>query len=407
LSLSLGASDAWPATGNAWYESPVRTRDLPSSSLSALVFGLAACTHSPPPIAATPTRAVQPTAAPSTVAPAETDTLPTTEPLDPQTVALHDSGELIAGSGRGLEAWRADGSAPRLISAGAALHPRRFGRDHVLALRPLVGPDLRDGAALDLIALADGQRRELAQLPAFRCADQRDPALPLPHALYVTEGADFVVKGSERVACLGVMDASSSMAHVRVRAKIDLRTRQVERWLVLGEPDCGVPAGMESGDPSPDGVCWEIPPLHRQQVDPSAFPFSFGEEHVRMPASARGGAKQQLRGYQLEAPSPSGRWLVLAGDYIQRDYTYRRLLLLDRSNGKLYPISGHAGGWPAPLKAAGKGFRTPIRQAATFANDTEARWLGDSAASELLVLDALVVRPGDRVFDINEGEFAR
>jgi hypothetical protein len=231
--------------------------------------------------------------------------------------------------------------------------------------------------------------------------------LPLPHALYVTDGTDFLVRGEERVACLGLMDAGSSMARVRVRARVDLRTQQVERWLVLGEPDCGVPPDVQSGDPSADGVCWSIPALRSQQLELGAFPFTFGEEHVRMPDAPRGGAKQRLRGYLLEAPSPSGRWLLLAGDYTQRDYTYRRLLLLDRSDGKVYPISGHGGGWPSPLKAAGKGFSTPILQAATFSNETEARWLGDSAASELLVLDALVVRPGDRTFDIVEGEFAR
>ncbi|HKP56155.1 MAG TPA: hypothetical protein VJV78_05535 [Polyangiales bacterium] len=378
-------------------------RNLPRA-LIACVFALAACKHAPPPKPIVPPPPPPPPAAPVPPPPP-----PVPEPVafDPRQVPLLESGELIAGSVRGLEAWRADGAGQRMISAGAALHPRRLDRDHVLALRPLVGPDLRDGAALDLIALPDGQRRELAQVPAFRCGEPPDPALALPHALYVTDGADFVVRGAEPVACLGMMDASSSMAHVRVRARVDLRTQQVARWLVVGEPDCTAPPGVESGDPSADGVCWDFPAVQSPQLDPSAFPFTFGEEHVRMPAAPRGGGKQRLRGYLLEAPSPSGRWLLLAGDYTQRDYIYRRLLLLDRNDGKLYPISGQAGAWPAPLKVEGKGFTTPVRQAATFANDTEARWLGDSAASELLVLDTLVVRPGERSFDIDQGELCR
>lgn len=326
-------------------------------------------------------------------------------PIDGRTAALLDSGELIVGHRGGLEAWRADGTGHRVISAGPALFPRRFGADYVVVLRPMSGPDVRDGAYVDLIALADGDRRPLAELPAFRCAEL-EAGHPTPTRLTVQEPADFEVDSSQGVACLGLMDGSTNSARVRVRARVDLRTQHVDRWLVVGEANCTPPSGVQSGDPAPDGVCWNIRPTTHNAPDPGAFPFTFAEEHVRMAAAPRGGAKSRLRGYQVEEPSPSGRWLLLAGDYSERDVVYRRLLLLDRRDGMLYPIPNLPGLWPSPL-AHGSQLKTPIRQAQVFSSETDARWLGASPEAEVLVLDALVVLPGVRTFDIPEGTFAR
>jgi hypothetical protein len=333
--------------------------------------------------------------------------LPATVPIDPRRAALLDSGELIVGSRLGLEAWYPDGRGPRLISAGAAYHPRRFGRDHVLVLRPVAGFDARDGAVLDLIALPTGERRPVVELPAFRCADQPDSSQPNPRGLDVEDPADFEVHPQERVACLALMDSASKSATVRVRARIDLAPARVQRWLVLGEDTCVPPDGVEAGDPAADGTCWGIARPENPALDPAAFPFTFDEEHVRMPAAPRGGAKLQLRGYQLEQPSPSGRWLLLTGDYVERDTTYRRLVLLDRVNGKLYPLSSHAGGWPAPLTASGSKLKTPIKEAELIASGADVRWLGESNPNELLLLDGLLVRPGEPTFALSEGEVAR
>lgn len=333
--------------------------------------------------------------------------LPPAEPIDPRRAALLDTGELIVGSPNGLEAWRPDGQGHRVISPGAAFHPRRFGRDHVVVLRPAAGFDVREGASLDLVALASGERRELAQLPAFRCAEQRDLASPKPPRLDVEDPSDFDVHASERVACLGFMDSVSSAASIRVRARVDLLSARVDRWLVLGEGDCTPPDDVQPGDPAADGTCWGIANPAPVDPDPAAFPYTFDEEHVRMPAAPRGGAKLQLRGYQIDQPSPSGRWLLLTGDYTERDATYRRLLLLDRTNGNLYPLVGHAAGWPAPLPAAGSKLKTPVKQAQLIANAADVRWLGDSDTSEVLLLGDIVIRPGVPTFELPAGEVTR
>jgi hypothetical protein len=336
--------------------------------------------------------------------PAAPDPVPSAAPVDSRQAALLDSGELIVGSRLGLEAWPPDGTSHRTISAGPALHPRRFGHDYVLALRPLSGTDLRDGAVVELIALADGTRRELAQLPAFRCAAQSEAK---PTHLDITDPLDFEVDSARRVGCLGVMDAAATSATVRVRARIDLSTARIERWLALGDPDCAAPEGVNVGDPAADGSCWRIPEVVSEQLDPSAFPFTFDNERVRMPAAPRGGSKLQIRGYERELTSPSKRWLVLAGDYTERESTYRRLVLFDRRDGRLFPLVEHMGAWPAPLKAAAAKLPTPIKQAQLVPKKADVRWLGVSEDSELLLLDRLVIRPERSAFEIAEGELAR
>jgi hypothetical protein len=310
-----------------------------------------------------------------------------------------DNGELIVGSRLGLEAWRSDGGGHRLISPGAAFHPRRFGRDHVLALRPLSGFDVREGAILELI--------ELATLPPFRCAEAPDPSQPHPRGLDVEDPSDFEVHAQERVVCLGLMDEVSRRASIRVRARVDLSKARVQRWLVLGEDACTPPEDVQAGDPAADGTCWAISPPASSDLDPAAFPFTFDEEHVRMPAAPRGGAKLQMRGYQIDQASPSGRWILLTGDYVERDATYRRLVLLDRSDGKLYPLVTHAGGWPSPLAASGTKLKTPIKQAQLIASTADVRWLGDTDRTELLLVDGLIVRPGEPTFALSEGEVTR
>lgn len=316
---------------------------------------------------------------------------------------LLDSGELIVGTDAALEAWSADGASHRVVSPGPALHPRRYGRDHVLVLRGHAGPNLGDGAMLELIALADGKRRELAQLPAFHCSG----ADAKPQRLHVMDPLDFEASSTRGVACLSMMDGAANAASVRVRARVDLATARVQRWLALGEADCAVPEGVQVGDPAADEVCFRIPVVARQQPDPTSFPFGFDNEHVRASAAARGSAKLQVRGYEFEQASPSERWLLLAGEFTERESTYRRLLLLDRSHGKLFPVVSRPGAWPPPLSASGSKLHTPIKQAELVPSSADVRWLGTSEETEALLLDKLVIRPGRPSFEITDGELAR
>jgi hypothetical protein len=377
-----------------------------STTLILTALAAISCVHErEPPLPAAPLPA-QPVVVAEPAAP-PVEPLPNGGAVDSHFAALLDSGELIVGNRVALEAWRPDGTGQRTISAGSALHPRRFGHDHVVALRSASGSDLRDGAVVELITLADGKRRELAQLPAFRCAEQADSTLPKPERLSVWEASDFVVDSNRGVACLGIMDKAANGASVRVRARIDLAAARVGRWLALGDETCPAPEGVTVGDPSSDGVCWRVADVARAQPNPTSFPFIFDNEHVRVYAAPRGGSKTQVRGYEIDTTSPSDRWLLLAGDFTERESTYRRLLLLDRSQGKLFPIVDRAGTWPAPLKAAGAKLPTPVKQAELVSSTTDVRWLGASEKDEALVLDKLVIRPEHPAFEITEGELAR
>lgn len=368
-----------------------------------MVLAAASCVHEselPRPVAA-PSKQPAAVTAPRPAAPAP-ERVAAAPAVARRVAGLLDSGELIVGGRAGLEAWRADGSSHRSVSAGAALHPRRFGREHVVALRSR-GEEMRDGAVLELVSLLDGQRRELAELPAFRCAGQEVK----PSRLDVVEPKSFEVDSEKRVACIEISDGAANAATIRVRARIDLATGKVSRWLAFGEADCAAPDGVKVGEPASDGVCWRMTEAARELPDPTLYPFTFANEHVR-PTAAKGGARKlQVRGYEIESISPSNRWLVLAGDYTERETTYRRLLFLDRSRGALFPVSDRVGPWPAPLSAAGAKLAVPVKQAPLVANATDVRWLGTGEETEVLVSDKLVIKPSRPAFQITDAELAR
>ena len=105
---------------------------------------------------------------------------------------------------------------------------------------------------------------------------------------------------------------------------------------------------------------------------------------------------------------PSGRWSVLRGDVEEGDYIHARLLLLDRDKGELFRIA-ESRSWPPPLRPKGKHglpqIKTPVATIDVI-GESDVRWLGSSAESELLVVDSLVVKPGHYAFSV-DGEIAR
>jgi hypothetical protein len=110
--------------------------------------------------------------------------------------------------------------------------------------------------------------------------------------------------------------------------------------------------------------------------------------------------------YSPESYSPSGRWLVLGGDTEEGDYLYRRLSLLDRESGRVYPIVPREP-WPAALEPRPGSPPTlpPIERAILLPGEADVRWLqfGDA---ELLVLESVVLRPGVGSFEV-DGSIAR
>jgi len=116
----------------------------------------------------------------------------------------------------------------------------------------------------------------------------------------------------------------------------------------------------------------------------------------------------RLPGYKGEGYSPSNRWYLLGGDEPEEATTSNFVVLFDRTTGHVFPI--RPGKWPAPLRARGKTpplrIPTPVAKTREEAERSDLRWLGLSEASEVLVIDDLVVRPGHRAFSV-DGRIAR
>ena len=139
----------------------------------------------------------------------------------------------------------------------------------------------------------------------------------------------------------------------------------------------------------------------------AAIPHAQAQQQVIDTAHA-GKRRLRLRDYQVEATSGSGRWLVLGGDVEEGDYIYRRLVLLDRQDGTLYPLGEEPGPWPKPIGRVGQAARTvgtPVAQAALVPYEDELRWL-QGGSGDLLVFGRLIVLPGKPSFAV-DGEVAR
>jgi len=311
--------------------------------------------------------------------------------------------ELIVGSRRGLEAWGRDGRRKRLISAGAALRPRWLDDGTVLVINPDRSDDLLAGGRLDRVTLADGKRSLVARLPPFACAGSQQP-----RALKIQDGADFVVDQGSHLACMDLMDRDLNRAAVVLKLRIDLRSGAIKRWLEAGHDfPCAPAPGVATGKPPGEAVC-SLPAPEEAPATP-AFPFSLEEGEILRTGGEVPRRVLQLDGYVEAQRSPSGRWAVLEGDMdAAGDSRHRRLLLLDRSSGRVFPISDRAGAWPAPLRGTGKKparLQIPITATIRVVAETDVRWLGP-ADDELLVVGDRIVRPGGSSFSV-AGELAR
>lgn len=320
--------------------------------------------------------------------------------------------ELIVGSSRGLEAWRWDGSAKRLISRGLARHPRWLDERSVLVLRPEVDGDLARGARLERIAVDSGTRSTVATLPPV--GSGVGAATDPQWSFGLQSRDDFVVDASKRFACLTLMDRNANMASAWLFLRIDLATGKISRWFDLPDPGEGgaaAPDGVKAGKPGPADTCSPRATAATPLAPAPALPFTFDNEQIFEKKGGRRVARARLTGYSMEerSPSPSRRWLYLAGDLEEGDYIHRRLVLLDRATGDVFPIRPKGGTWPSPLMLAGRKtpplYATPLTNTVGVVGESDVRWLGHAPDAEILIIDGLVIRPGAVSFEVR-GEIA-
>jgi hypothetical protein len=206
------------------------------------------------------------------------------------------------------------------------------------------------------------------------------------------------------IACRNV-----NMASVVLDVRIDLRTRRVERWLAVGEDVCTPPPGVPLG--SATSECrGDAEPRTESPTPERAYAYDMPDADGRVIETTPQGARIALQlglDYSPEARSPSGRWLVLGGDTEEGDDLYRRLSLLDRESGRVFPIIPGAA-WPTAIEA-GHGsppaLPLPIERAVLVSGETDVRWL-EAPNEELLVVGNAIIRPGAKSFRV-DGAIAR
>jgi hypothetical protein len=320
--------------------------------------------------------------------------------------------ELIVGSMRGLEAWRRDGRGKRMISKSPALYPRWLDKTNVLVFRAKDETNWGAGGVFERISLVDGKRTRVAKFPEFSCelpAEVKEDTNPLPKGLLDLEDPEkFVIDESGERACVFLVDGDENSPEVNVSVEVDFKTGKVTLWLWVGQlASCLPPKGVKSGDAQKCKPRHE--PRPKSHVLETGIRFDFeSEEIVEVRDSGTPAPRVRLPGYKGEGYSPSNRWFLLGGDEPEEETTSNFVVLFDRTTGQVYPI--RSGTWPAPLQARGKTpplrIHTPVSKTREEAQYSDLRWLGLSEASEVLVIDDLVVWPGHRAFSVG-GQVAR
>ena len=283
----------------------------------------------------------------------------------------------------------------------------------VVASRNQKNPEiLAGGATLERVFLVDGSRKRIATLPRFVCKLKPDAANAAdPSTMALQSADDFIIDVDKRRACMTLMDRNVDMVSLWLDIRIDLVTGRIQRWLAMGGESCVPSTGVKviKADETSGPRCTNASERPSRDSTPSRFELTeSGILKERGPAGAR---ILRVLGYGANSgfdESPSGRWTVLRGDVEEGDYIHARLLLLDRNKGELFRIA-ESRSWPPPLLPKGKHglpqIETPV-DTIDVVGESDVRWLGSSAESELLVVDSLVVKPGHFAFTV-DGEIAR
>jgi hypothetical protein len=103
-----------------------------------------------------------------------------------------------------------------------------------------------------------------------------------------------------------------------------------------------------------------------------------------------------------EAESPSGRWVVVSAPTDELDEArQRRLLLLNRKTGQLFPV--RLGDWPSPVLPSQLEDAEELRGKTILVGSEEPAWW--TAGNRLRVGD-LLVSPGRTTLEL-KGDLAR
>jgi hypothetical protein len=227
---------------------------------------------------------------------------------------------------------------------------------------------------------------------------------------------DFQVGGG--LACVTFMDRNENMADVRMQAKVRLDDLTVERKLQIslhcehededagfsdGFPECdarelsfvvGAPVGPKTAAGGPyrveEGRVLRRVDDHDELV---AGPFPCIDDDGKPTTKD---CPWGLPTFEPVSSSPSGRWVVLRGNYAEGDYIHSQWLLLDTHRGELFAIAEGTKAWPAPLTPAQLGALTYDTVVNGVVAETPMIWL----AGDRLVIETRLILPGEAVVEM-------
>lgn len=322
-------------------------------------------------------------------------------PSSPRAVtATRDVGfsTIVVAGNNGITELRFDGSLVKQWSSTPAKQPR-FDREH----RRLLFLTANNHEVREL-HFADGKERVLATLPPSVVLCAETPSYPKGKVFSLDElkvhaDYDFVIARDGNAACLSLKDRNLNMLNIELIVRIELTKGVVETTIFT--PEC---KGVK-----PVATCELDSPRQVTAPASTAWPYDFVDGNVVQRKGNNTVVHHRLGtddfGIDGAGPSMSARWYPIRGNMQQGDYIHTSLLLLDRSNGAIWPI---VVGPTHPLSSQEILAITDVTTVDVVGEST-IRWLtspvpsGTSPAqpaAEVLIVDQLLVHPGQPALEL-------
>jgi hypothetical protein len=227
--------------------------------------------------------------------------------------------------------------------------------------------------------------------------------------LRLAQELDFSIDQSGKSACLRLTDWPGVLA---VFIGTDLATGSVRQILQEAPEGCRLPAGVGVQRLGVNDHCYGTSALsHPKPTRATALAFEFkGHSLFKHGVTSKSGkVAARLPEYQeetFESPSPSQRWQLLSGEIDEHDLIYRKLVLVDKRSGAVFPLPRVPGAWPSSSRPSARKVIHVPSDTLTATGESDVRWIGFDENTELLVVDQLILRPGNSAFSV-QGNVAR
>src|SRR5262249_10141111 len=149
-------------------------------------------------------------------------------------------------------------------------------------------------------------------------------------ALAVQAREDIHLDADGAHLCVLLQDRNVNMMSFARSARVDLKTHKVEDRWTFWDSGC---------DGQPTGEAFDCPEKEKPKPEKKegTFPYRYEAHKLIGPGAKNLGA---IGDFILDeaAASPSGRWVILAGNLEEGDYIHMNFLLLDRQTGEVLPL---------------------------------------------------------------------